>query len=84
MERETGVSIWVALGILVVCFVVLSKCADWFVDGAVGIAEYLNIPKMLIGIVLVSLAPQPRSWQFLLCLLGADTRKWPWAMRWGR
>ncbi|MCZ6635581.1 MAG: calcium/sodium antiporter [bacterium] len=49
-------SIWAALGVLAVCFVVLSKCADWFVDGAVGIAEYLNIPKMLIGIVLVSLA----------------------------
>ncbi len=35
---------------------VLAKCASWFVDGAVGIAEYLNVPKMLIGIVLVSLA----------------------------
>lgn len=49
-------SIWVAVGVLVVCFVVLTKCADWFVDGAVGIAEYLNVPQMLIGIVLVSLA----------------------------
>ena len=48
--------IWEATGILVVCFAVLIKCADWFVDGAVGIAEYLNVPKMLIGIVLVSLA----------------------------
>jgi len=50
------VSIWVAVGVLVICFVVLTKCADWFVDGAVGIAEYLNVPQMLIGIVLVSLA----------------------------
>lgn len=49
-------SIWVALGLLVVCFVVLTKCASWFVDGAVGIAEHFNLPKMLIGIVLVSLA----------------------------
>ncbi len=49
-------SIPVAVGILAVCFVVLAKCASWFVDGAVGIAEYLNVPKMLIGIVLVSLA----------------------------
>lgn len=49
-------SIWVAVGILIVCFVVLTKCADWFVDGAVGIAEHLKVPKMLIGIVLMSLA----------------------------
>ena len=49
-------SIWVALGLLTVCFVVLTKCASWFVDGAVGIAEHFNLPKMLIGIVLVSLA----------------------------
>jgi len=50
------VSIWAALGMMAICFVVLTKCADWFVDGAVGIAEYLSVPKMLIGIVLVSLA----------------------------
>ncbi|MDA0745390.1 MAG: calcium/sodium antiporter [bacterium] len=49
-------SLSVALGVLAVCFLVLTKCASWFVDGAVGIAEYLNVPKMLIGIVLVSLA----------------------------
>ena len=42
--------------VLVVCFAVLAKCATWFVDGAVGIAEHFNVPKMLIGIVLVSLA----------------------------
>lgn len=49
-------SIWVAIGIMVLCFAVLTKCADWFVDGAVGIAEYLKVPQMLIGIVLMSLA----------------------------
>lgn len=49
-------SILVAVGVLAICFAVLAKCASWFVDGAVGIAEYLNVPKMLIGIVLVSLA----------------------------
>jgi cation:H+ antiporter len=49
-------SVPVAVGVLVVCFYVLAKCASWFVDGAVGIAEFLKLPKMLIGIVLVSLA----------------------------
>ncbi len=49
-------SVWAALAVMVVCFVILTWCATWFVDGAVGIAEYLNVPKILIGIVLVSLA----------------------------
>lgn len=49
-------SLTVALIVLVVCFAVLAKCADWFVDGAVGIAEHFAIPKMLVGIVLVSMA----------------------------
>ena len=49
-------SVPVASLILAVCFAVLAKCADWFVDGAVGIAVHFNIPKMLIGIVLVSMA----------------------------
>lgn len=48
--------IWADVGILILCFAVLAKCANWFVDGAVGIAEYFNVPKMLIGIVLMSLA----------------------------
>ena len=48
--------IWYHVGILILCFAALAKCANWFVDGAVGIAEYFNVPKMLIGIVLMSLA----------------------------
>jgi len=39
--------------ILLVAFVILLKSADYFVDGAVGIAETLRVPKMLVGIVLV-------------------------------
>lgn len=34
----------------------LWKAADYFVEGAVGVAEKLQVPKMLVGIVLVSLA----------------------------
>ncbi len=37
-------------------FAILFKCADLFVDGASRIATILNIPKLLIGIVLVGLA----------------------------
>ncbi|HAA78380.1 TPA: hypothetical protein DCE37_25050 [Candidatus Latescibacteria bacterium] len=49
-------SVTVAFIVLAVCFAILAKCADWFVDGAVGIAEHFHVPKMLIGIVLVSMA----------------------------
>jgi cation:H+ antiporter len=35
---------------------VLWKSADWFVDGAVQVAEKLRLPHMLVGLVLVSLA----------------------------
>jgi cation:H+ antiporter len=46
----------------VCCFIVLAstlvlwKSADWFVEGAVGVAEKLRLPHMLVGLVLVSLA----------------------------
>ncbi len=42
--------------VLVAAFVVLAKSADFFVDSSVALAERFKIPKMVIGIVLVSLA----------------------------
>jgi cation:H+ antiporter len=39
--------------ILIISFLILLKSADFFVDGAVGIADSLRVPKMLVGIVLV-------------------------------
>ncbi len=39
-----------------VAVVILWKCADWFVEGAVGIAERLHVPHMFVGLVLVSIA----------------------------
>jgi len=44
---------WVTIAI---AFVVLARCADLFVDTAVRIANRLQVPKLVIGIVLVSLA----------------------------
>lgn len=44
----------VNLACIVAAVLVLWKAADWFVDGAVGLAERLGAPKMLVGIVLVS------------------------------
>ena len=48
--------VWVSWVILAAAFAVLAKCADLFVDSAVGIAERLHLPKLMIGIVLVSVA----------------------------
>ena len=48
--------IYVYAAALIASFAVLFKCADLFVKGASGIAKALNVPKMVIGIVLVGLA----------------------------
>ncbi|MGD9344472.1 MAG: calcium/sodium antiporter [Candidatus Aminicenantes bacterium] len=42
--------------VLIITFALLFKCADFFIQGASAIAEILNIPKMVVGIVLVGLA----------------------------
>ncbi len=44
---------WVAI---TVSFVILFKCADIFVDSSVALANRFRIPKLIIGILLVSLA----------------------------
>jgi cation:H+ antiporter len=41
---------------LILFFAVLFKCASFFIEGAVGIAKVLEIPKMIVGIVFVGLA----------------------------
>ena len=44
----------IAVLFLVIGFVMLSKGADWFVDGAAGIAAKLRIPTLIIGLTVVS------------------------------
>lgn len=45
--------IYLYFGAFFISFVVLFKSATFFVDGACGIAKILNVPKLVIGIVLV-------------------------------
>ena len=45
---------WVNVPVLIVSFYVLARGANLLVDGSVGIAYKLQIPKVIIGIVLVS------------------------------
>lgn len=45
----------VAIVLLVVGFVMLIKGADWFVDGAAGIAGRFGIPQLVIGLTIVAM-----------------------------
>ena len=47
-------SIWVAIPALLIGFFFLVKGADWFVDGAAGIAQKLRVPTLIIGLTVVS------------------------------
>ena len=47
-------SIWIAIPALLIGFVFLVKGADWFVDGAAGIAAKLRVPTLIIGLTIVS------------------------------
>lgn len=45
----------IALALLVLGFVMLIKGADWFVDGAAGIAARFGIPQLVIGLTIVAM-----------------------------
>lgn len=47
--------ILIQLVLLAVGFVMLIKGADWFVDGAAGIAGKLGIPQLVIGLTIVAM-----------------------------
>ena len=44
-----------AILLLVIGFVMLIKGADWFVDGAAGIAARFGIPQLVIGLTIVAM-----------------------------
>lgn len=41
--------------LLIIGFAMLIKGADWFVDGAAGIADKLHIPQLIIGLTIVAM-----------------------------
>lgn len=55
---NSGLPTWaliiISIALLAVGFVCLIKGADWFVDGAAGIAEKLRVPTLIIGLTVVS------------------------------
>lgn len=56
-NAPTSVSapLWRSLALLVLGIVGLAQGADWFVSGAVGIAEGIGVSKQLIGVTVVAL-----------------------------
>ena len=48
--------IYLAAAALILSFAILFKCADYFVDGASDVARILQLPKLIVGIVLIGLA----------------------------
>jgi cation:H+ antiporter len=48
--------IFLYFAVLILSFAIMFKCAEWFVEGASGIARVLNVSKMIVGIVLVGMA----------------------------
>jgi len=51
----TGLSVYVLLGLIVVCIILLSKGANWMIDGVVDLAERTGLPRIVIGATIVSL-----------------------------
>jgi cation:H+ antiporter len=49
-------NIYANFAILAIAFIILVKSADLFVDSAIGISNDFNIPRMFVGIVIVSFA----------------------------
>jgi cation:H+ antiporter len=43
------------IGVIVVCILVLSKGADWMIDGVVHLARRTGLPRIVIGATIVSL-----------------------------
>lgn len=48
-------SIYAQFALLVLGFAMLSYGADWFVDGAAGIAEKFGIPQLIVGLTIVAM-----------------------------
>ena len=53
-EHVDNESTFLAVGYLILGLIGLYFGSEWFVDGAVGIADYLDVPKGVIGVTVVA------------------------------
>ncbi len=56
IEHYIHTNLYAAWICITLSFIVLFKCADLFVDSSVEVARRFRIPRLIIGIILVSLA----------------------------
>lgn len=54
-DLVAGLPTVVLLGFIAVCIVLLSKGADWMIDGVVDLAERTGMPRIVIGATIISL-----------------------------
>lgn len=54
-REEKRMDIFIQILLLALGFVMLIKGADWFVDGAAGIAKKFGIPSLVIGLTIVAM-----------------------------
>jgi cation:H+ antiporter len=69
---SSSIPVGQAFVLLACAFYLLAKGAGWLVDGSIGIAERFNVPKLLIGIVLLGFATTAPEFavSFLAALAG--------------
>ncbi|WP_022666434.1 calcium/sodium antiporter [Desulfospira joergensenii] len=51
----SGMSTPILLGLVTLCIILLSKGADWMIDGVVDLAKRTGIPRIVIGATIISL-----------------------------
>ena len=51
----SGFPTYILLLVIMVCIVLLSKGADWMIDGVVHLAQRTGLPKIIIGATIISL-----------------------------
>ena len=54
-QEEKRMEMILQMLLLVLGFLMLVKGADWFVDGASGIAERFGIPQLVVGLTIVAM-----------------------------
>lgn len=54
-EFIAGLPVFALLIVIAICIVVLSKGADWMIDGVVDLAKRTSLPRIVIGATIISL-----------------------------
>ncbi len=54
-QAVAGLPTWGLLVLMALCIAVLSKGADWMIDGAVALARRTGLPRIVIGATIISL-----------------------------